>query len=70
MAKYSLEDTIGKSPACVKMKNKAKKYALTNSTILITGESGTGKEMLVQGIHNISDRAQGPFCSIKLCSIT
>ena len=33
VAKYSLEDTIGKSPACVKMKNKAKKYALTNSTI-------------------------------------
>ena len=27
VAKYSLEDTIGKSPACVKMKNKAKKYA-------------------------------------------
>ena len=64
VAKYSLEDTIGKSPACVKMKNKAKKYALTNSTILITGESGTGKEMLVQGIHNISDRAQGPFVAL------
>lgn len=65
VAKYSLEDTIGKSPVCVKMKNKAKKYALTNSTILITGESGTGKEMLVQGIHNISDRAQGPFVALN-----
>ena len=69
VAKYSLEDTIGKSPACVKMKNKAKKYALTNSTILITGESGTGKEMLVQGIHNISDRAQGPFVALNCAAL-
>ena len=69
VAKYSLEDTIGKSPACVKMKNKAKKYALTNSTILITGESGTGKEMLVQGIHNISDRAQGPFVALNCATL-
>lgn len=69
VAKYSLEDTIGKSPACVKMKNKVKKYALTNSTILITGESGTGKEMLVQGIHNISDRAQGPFVALNCAAL-
>lgn len=69
VAKYSLEDTIGKSLACVKMKNKAKKYALTNSTILITGESGTGKEMLVQGIHNISDRVQGPFVALNCAAL-
>lgn len=51
------------------MKNKAKKYALTNSTILITGESGTGKEMLVQGIHNMSDRSQGPFVAVNCAAL-
>lgn len=69
VAKYFLDDIIGQSPACIKMKNKAKKYALTNSTILITGESGTGKEMLVQGIHNISERAQGPFVAINCAAL-
>ena len=69
VAKYFLEDIIGQSPACIKMKNKAKKYALTNSTILITGESGTGKEMLVQGIHNMSERAQGPFVALNCAAL-
>ena len=39
VAKYHMNDIIGNSQACIKMKNKARKYALTNSTILITGES-------------------------------
>lgn len=69
VAKYFLEDIIGSSVACEKMKHKAKKYALTNSTILITGESGTGKEMLVQSIHNISDRAQGPFVALNCAAL-
>lgn len=69
VAKYYMEDIIGKSDACIKMKNKAKKYALTNSTILITGQSGTGKEMLVQSIHNMSQRAQGPFVAVNCAAL-
>lgn len=69
VAKYYMDDIIGKSDACIKMKNKAKKYALTNSTILITGQSGTGKEMLVQSIHNMSQRAQGPFVAVNCAAL-
>ena len=69
VAKYHIEDIIGTSEACIKMKNKAKKYALTNSTILVTGQSGTGKEMLVQSIHNMSTRAQGPFVAINCAAL-
>lgn len=69
VAKYYMEDIIGNSDACIKMKNKAKKYALTNSTILITGQSGTGKEMLVQSIHNMSQRAQGPFVAVNCAAL-
>lgn len=69
VAKYYMEDIIGKSDACIKMKNKAKKYALTNSIILITGQSGTGKEMLVQSIHNMSQRAQGPFVAVNCAAL-
>lgn len=69
VAKYHMNDIIGNSQACIKMKNKARKYALTNSTILITGESGTGKEMLVQSIHNMSNRSQGPFVALNCAAL-
>lgn len=69
VAKYNISDIIGKSKACLSMKRKAAKYALTESTILITGESGTGKEMLVQSIHNLSVRAQGPFVAINCAAL-
>lgn len=69
VAKYNISDIIGKSKACLSMKRKAVKYALTESTILITGESGTGKEMLVQSIHNLSVRAQGPFVAINCAAL-
>lgn len=69
VAKYNISDIIGKSKVCLSMKRKAAKYALTESTILITGESGTGKEMLVQSIHNLSVRAQGPFVAINCAAL-
>lgn len=65
VAKYRMTDIIGESEACQEMKHKASRYALTDSTILVTGESGTGKEMLVQGIHNMSRRAGGPFVAVN-----
>ena len=69
VAKYQMEDIIGQSDACIKMKHKAQKYALTNSTILITGESGTGKEILVQSIHNMSSRCNGPFVALNCAAL-
>lgn len=38
-----------------------KQVAPSNATVLITGESGTGKEMLAHALHELSDRAEGPF---------
>jgi len=69
VARIKMSDIIGLSPACYALKRKAAKYALTQSTILITGESGTGKEMLVQSIHNVSTRANGPFVAINCAAL-
>ncbi|NYB73951.1 sigma 54-interacting transcriptional regulator [Sedimentibacter hydroxybenzoicus DSM 7310] len=50
--------------------NKAKQYANTESTILITGESGTGKELFAQSIHNSSSRKNQPFVAINCASLS
>jgi len=69
IAKYKMDDIIGSSLPCTNMKRKAAKYALTESTILITGDSGTGKEMLVQSIHNLSTRSNGPFVAVNCAAL-
>ena len=43
----------------------AEHVAPTDSTVLIQGESGTGKEVVARYIHDLSDRAEGPFLSIN-----
>lgn len=69
IAHIKMDDIVGLSSACLAFKRKATKYALTQSTILITGESGTGKEMLAQSIHNVSRRANGPFVAVNCAAL-
>lgn len=59
--KYTLADLKTANPQFLKIKEEAKKLAKSVSPILVYGESGTGKELFVQGIHQESKRAHGPF---------
>jgi transcriptional regulator with PAS, ATPase and Fis domain len=68
-AKYTFENIWGRSEAIQKAKNLAKRFAITNQTILLTGESGTGKELFAQAIHNASPWANKPFVAVNLASI-
>jgi PAS domain S-box-containing protein len=67
-AKYRLSHIIGDTPEIKETVNLAKKFAETDSTVLITGESGTGKELFAQGIHSASSRARGPFVAVN-CAV-
>jgi len=64
VAKYSVEDLIHKSSVMRNLIIKAKKFARTESTILIEGETGTGKEILSHSIHSLSRRGKNPFVSV------
>lgn len=61
---------IGKSEPMLAVFNVIDKIAATDANILVLGENGTGKELIARAIHEHSDRAQAPFVSVDLGSIS
>lgn len=41
----------------------------STATVFVTGESGTGKEVCAQAIHDVSNRAKGPFVPLNCGAI-
>ena len=66
---FSFDDFLGDSPRFRALLEKARCFALTDETVLITGESGTGKEVMASSIHNAGRRRAGPFLAINCASI-
>jgi arginine utilization regulatory protein len=66
---YSLEDIITENNEFLRLIAEAKKFAKSDSPIIVYGESGTGKELFVQGIHHESHRADGPFIAQNCAAI-
>ncbi len=69
VAKYKFSDIRGESHLLREAMEQARKFARSQSTILISGESGTGKELFAQSIHNESDRRSGPFVAINCAAL-
>lgn len=49
--------------------NLSKKFAETDSTVIITGETGTGKNLLARYIHSQSSRFNNTFLTINCAAI-
>ncbi len=60
-------ETIGESPAFLKVLSMVEQVAVTDATVLVLGETGTGKELIARAIHNSSTRANAPFVTVN-CS--
>jgi DNA-binding NtrC family response regulator len=56
---------VARSPAMRRTFDQARRFALTDSSILLTGESGVGKEVVARYIHGQSRRAGKPFISLN-----
>lgn len=66
---FTFDNLIGVSPKIIEVKERTRKVANYDSTVLITGESGTGKEVFARAIHNASSRADYPFIGINCSAI-
>lgn len=66
---YTIDNIITVNANMETVKNRIRKIAKTDSTVLIYGQTGTGKEMVAQSIHNESDRFGGPFISLNCGAI-
>jgi arginine utilization regulatory protein len=68
-AVFTLKDIIGSSKWIEDIKIKIKKIANSNSPVIVYGETGTGKELVVQSIHNESERRDKPFIAQNCAAI-
>lgn len=68
-ARYTFNDIQGHSDTIIRAIDTAKRYALSNSTILIHGETGCGKELFAQSIHNYCARKNEPFVAINCAAL-
>ncbi len=60
---------IGDSSAMEEVRELVARVAPTGTSILVLGETGTGKEVLARTIHDVSDRADGPFVAINCAAL-
>ena len=61
---------MGGSAAMSSLRQAIDRVAPTNSRVLIIGPSGAGKELAARTMHQLSQRASGPFIVINAAAIT
>lgn len=68
-ALYYPEDIISIDPQMDCLKQRIRRVAQTESTVLICGETGTGKELVAQSIHSVGKRRKKKFISQNCAAI-
>ncbi|WP_226382928.1 sigma-54-dependent Fis family transcriptional regulator [Burkholderia mayonis] len=64
-ASSAFERIVGDSAALRAAVVKARQLAPSKVPVLLLGETGVGKELFAQGIHQASERADGPFVALN-----
>ncbi|HUG52979.1 MAG TPA: sigma-54 dependent transcriptional regulator [Vicinamibacteria bacterium] len=67
--RVGLPRVVGEDSALREAMLALQKAAATDATVLLLGESGTGKELMARSLHQLSDRARGPFVAINCAAI-
>lgn len=62
-------EMIGESEPICQIKEMIKRVAPTDARVFITGANGTGKELVARWLHELSNRASGPFIEVNCAAI-
>jgi PAS domain S-box-containing protein len=65
----SFHSMIGRSKQMQQIYVLLQQLANVNTSVLVTGESGTGKELIVDTLHAISQRSQGPLIKVNCLAL-
>ncbi|MEJ2540713.1 MAG: sigma-54 dependent transcriptional regulator [Gemmatimonadota bacterium] len=60
---------IGRADVMEALYREIRQVAGSTATVLLTGETGTGKERAARAIHDLSDRAEGPFVPVNCAAL-
>lgn len=66
---YRFSDLVGRDPAMRRLFETMAVVAPTDAAVLLQGETGTGKDLVARAIHNLSQRASGPFVKVNCAAI-
>jgi len=70
-AAAGLARIVGESKSMRRVKDLIARVAESPlSTVLVTGESGTGKDLVAHAVHDLSQRATGPFVNVTCSTLT
>ncbi|MDE2119725.1 MAG: sigma-54-dependent Fis family transcriptional regulator, partial [Betaproteobacteria bacterium] len=65
----ALRALVGESAPMQAVKQTLRRCARGMAPVLIQGESGTGKELAARALHELSNRAGGPFVAVNCSAI-
>lgn len=60
---------VGRSDRMELLYREIRQVAASSATALLTGETGTGKERAARAIHELSERADGPFVPVNCAAL-
>ena len=66
---HRLDRMVGRSTEMQRVFELIRRVAPTKANVLVRGESGTGKELVARALHNLSNRAEGPFVPVNCGAI-
>ena len=67
--KFGFEGIIYASDQMTRVIERVKRFAPTDTTLLITGATGTGKELIAQALHQNSPRKKKPFVALNCAAL-